>query len=289
MIIGAAFALLLIAASFFLPKLKPSPALAPPNDSVSGTSQNAPTENIPIEVAVDTSGWKTYRDPVYHFLIKYPEGWASPEAKKITDPDFDYEYQVLFGTADTLSGENFEGFSVYVFQTGKCAVSAGQANGQDGSSGCATKISSSALETPNREKILEFSSIAYTYTLVPYIAPDGVDSNLVKKVNREFDEAGKTFQYDSSLKVPAPPKPVVSKSAPPAVPPKPAPAVGRRGKLTGAVSKGGKLVCPHPNRKPMRSPNKGNHVDEDCCPDPDEWPNIACAYKPSDYKIMLKP
>jgi len=39
----------------------------------------------------------------------------------------------------------------------------------------------------------------------------------------------------------------------------------------------------------MRSPNKGNHVDEDCCPDPDEWPNIACAYRPSDYAIMLKP
>jgi hypothetical protein len=298
MIIGGAFALLLIATSIFTLKSKPSPAPSPPisdlktsdqGEQVKGASKN---ENFPAGTLVDTSNWKTYRDPVYHFTLKYPEGWASPEAKKINDPDFEYEYQVLFGTKDTLARTNFDGFNLYVFQTGKCNTLASQANGQKGLAGeivpsCSTKKTSVSAGTSNLEKILEFSSLAYTYTLIPYIPPDNADPELVKKVNLEFDEAEKTFQYDSTLKILTSPKPVQSPVA--STPPKRAMPVGRRGKLTGAVASGGKLVCPHPNRKPMRSPNQGNHVDEDCCPDPDEYPNIACAYKPSDYKIMLSP
>jgi hypothetical protein len=45
--------------------------------------------------------------------------------------------------------------------------------------------------------------------------------------------------------------------------------------------------CKH-NDKPHKSKqDKGKHVDEDCCPDPDEWPRPGCVYKPSDYAIML--
>ncbi len=279
MIVGAVFAFLLIAASVFVPKLKPSPVFSP-QDSVSGvTNQNASNGDASIDANIDTTNWKTYKDPVYHFTLKYPEGWENPKTKKISDPDFDYEYQVSFGTKDTLAGDNFEGFNLYVFQTGKCGASAGQANGS-AIPNCSTNKSSISVGTSGSENILEFSSMVYSYTLVPYIAPENADPNIVKKINLEFEEAGKTFQYDSSLSISVPKKPL---------PPKAATPVGRRGKLTGAVASGGKLICPHPNRKPMKSPNQGKHVDEDCCPDPDEYPNIACAYKPSDYKIMLKP
>ena len=45
--------------------------------------------------------------------------------------------------------------------------------------------------------------------------------------------------------------------------------------------------CPHPDRKPSNSDTKGKHMDEDCCPDPDEWPNPGCAYSAHDYGVMM--
>jgi hypothetical protein len=296
MIIGGTFAFLLIATSIF--ELKSKLFLAPvsktsglksPNQGgqIEGVSTN---ENVSVGTPIDTTNWKTYRDPVYHFTLKYPNEWTDPVAKKVNDPDFEYEYQVSFGTKETFAGTSFEGFNLYVFKTGKCDTSASQINSSNGSSGeiapaCSTKKSSVSTGTGKPGKILEFSSIAYTYTIVPYIPPDNADPELIKKINLELEEAGKTFQYDPTLKIVVSPKPSQSASA--VVPPKPASPIGKRGKLTGAVASGGKLICPHPNRKPTRSPNQGKHVDEDCCPDPDEYPNAACAYKPSDYKIML--
>jgi hypothetical protein len=296
MIIGGVFAILLVETSIF--ELKPKLFSAPVSQTsdsktpdqggqIEGVSTN---KNIPAGASVDTASWKTYRDPVYHFTLKYPKEWTAPVAKKVNDPDFEYEYQVLFGTKETFAGTSFEGFNLYVFQTGKCDTSTSQINSSNGSSGettpsCSTKKSSVSTGTGKSEKILEFSSIAYTYTIVPYIPPDNADPELIKKINLELEEAGKAFQYDPTLKIIVSPK--LSQSASVVIPPKPAASVGRRGKLTGAIASGGKLICPHPNRKPTKSPNQGKHVDEDCCPDPDEYPNAACAYKPSDYKIML--
>lgn len=39
---------------------------------------------------------------------------------------------------------------------------------------------------------------------------------------------------------------------------------------------------------PSRSKTKGKHRDEDCCPDPDEWPKPGCVYSAKGYSIMLK-
>ncbi len=46
--------------------------------------------------------------------------------------------------------------------------------------------------------------------------------------------------------------------------------------------------CAEENEHPSKSETKGKHMDEDCCPDPDEWPKPGCAYSAGDYKIMLK-
>jgi hypothetical protein len=49
-----------------------------------------------------------------------------------------------------------------------------------------------------------------------------------------------------------------------------------------------KPSCREENDHPQKSKQgKGKHLDEDCCPDPDEWPKPGCVYKPSDYGIML--
>ena len=48
----------------------------------------------------------------------------------------------------------------------------------------------------------------------------------------------------------------------------------------------GTIKCVH-GGKPQMSKTKGRHMDEDCCPDPDEWPKPGCAYSAKDYAIML--
>jgi hypothetical protein len=286
MLAGILFAALLFAASIFVPKLKLYPTLSPQNLSSTPTDQNTQTgdpsgsQNSSQAISIDTSNWKTYKDPTYHFTIKYPAEWPDPKTQKINDPDYKYEYEADFGTADTLDGNGFEGFSIFIFTTEKCSPP-NQSSGSENPS-CATKKTKVSNGTDQADSIIEFSTMAYTYTIVPYIPSSGADPQIVKKASLELNEAEKTFSYDPNLKII---KPTPQKNISPPKPPTP---IGKRGKLTGAVSAGGRLVCPHPNRKPTRSPNQGNHVDEDCCPDPDEWPNIACSYKTGDYKIMLK-
>ena len=268
MLLGILFALLLFLASIFVPK----------NKEVNAVPQPA---IIIIQPNVqDVFVWKTYKDPIYRFEIKYPSDWALPQTQRINDPDYEYEYEADFGTQETLDGNGFEGFSLFIFPTEKCQTAGQQGSG--GSPSCATQKTKISTGVDSVENIVEFSTSVYTYTLVPYIPDNGADPQFVKKAALEFGEAQKNFFYDPNLKIL---KPVSQKTA---MSPKAPTPIGRKGKLTGAVSFGGRLVCPHPNRKPMKSPNQGKHVDEDCCPDPDEWPNVACSYKPGDYKIMLK-
>ena len=49
-----------------------------------------------------------------------------------------------------------------------------------------------------------------------------------------------------------------------------------------------RLSCRESNYgHPSESDTKGKHVDEDCCPDPDEWPKPGCVYDAKGYSIML--
>ncbi len=50
----------------------------------------------------------------------------------------------------------------------------------------------------------------------------------------------------------------------------------------------GKGRCAEANDHPSYSDTKGKHTDEDCCPDPDEWPKPGCVYSPAGYALMLK-
>jgi hypothetical protein len=53
-----------------------------------------------------------------------------------------------------------------------------------------------------------------------------------------------------------------------------------------AFSRG--ATCAEKNDHPGYSDTKGKHMDEDCCPDPDEWPKPGCAYSASGLSLMLK-
>lgn len=45
--------------------------------------------------------------------------------------------------------------------------------------------------------------------------------------------------------------------------------------------------CAKKNDHPGKSETKGKHRDEDCCPDPDEWPKPGCAYSAAGLHLML--
>lgn len=52
----------------------------------------------------------------------------------------------------------------------------------------------------------------------------------------------------------------------------------------------GKRVCATKNDKPHKSHKTDEpHMDMECCPDPDEWPNPHCYYTPEQLSWMLKP
>lgn len=51
-------------------------------------------------------------------------------------------------------------------------------------------------------------------------------------------------------------------------------------------NKSGKNTCHH-NDSPHASTTKKQHMDEDCCPDPDEWANPKCSYSVSGYAVMI--
>jgi len=48
------------------------------------------------------------------------------------------------------------------------------------------------------------------------------------------------------------------------------------------------ISCPKDTKGARNSPNKGKHMDEDCCPDPDEWPKPGCRYSAAGLALMLK-
>jgi hypothetical protein len=49
-----------------------------------------------------------------------------------------------------------------------------------------------------------------------------------------------------------------------------------------------RISCAEKNDHPSNSDTKGRHMDEDCCPDPDEWPKPGCVYSPSGRALMMK-
>ncbi|HLN18751.1 MAG TPA: hypothetical protein VK255_01110 [Patescibacteria group bacterium] len=48
------------------------------------------------------------------------------------------------------------------------------------------------------------------------------------------------------------------------------------------------ISCAKDTKGARNSPNKGKHRDEDCCPDPDEWPRPGCRYSAAGLALMMR-
>lgn len=247
----------------------------------------------------DFESWKTYQNKVYGFEIKYPQNWPDPivsgpeNGKKFWD-------KITFRENTEDSGAA-NGFDIYVYHSLKPSDKLLKADYTDN-----VIVKDTTAPDYSNCNMLEIFSIGeaeypsiqvyavqddpcfketYFFSLrkgndifdiVPYLKSGinyaGYDGE--KKVDEEFPLF---YRVLATLNFPVAKKTVTPKTNNPTVAPKvEAPRVvrGRR--------------CPEKNQHPGKSDTKGKHRDEDCCPDPDEWPMPGCAYSAHDYSIMLK-
>jgi len=240
-----------------------------------------------------TANWKNFDGAKYNFSLKYPTNWNVSE--NANDPRGKYLDKISF--SDTSAGN--QGFDIYVYDSGKFSdpkttdnlekinQSASTADcpafdeitlGQDKYS--AKEINITAGNPCWKETFFfSISRGSYTYNIVPRsgsnfdvpnfdekvslvkILPEFYDVVSTISISDQSTQVGKMFQAS---------KKIYTEAAQPRV------------RFTAGGS------CAHKNDHPSYSKKgKGKHMDEDCCPDPDEWPNPGCAYSGSALSLML--
>lgn len=251
------------------------------NTDFGANQKGWPQVKVKRKIPINTADWKIYQNNFYNFEIKYPNSWNAPEEEKILDHDFAYEYKIIFSPDGTKQNGSAEGFTIYIYKTEPCVDDLNFASGQNFSSSnqlssnltpqCSTH--KAIVINGNNDYFYEFSGKIYTFTIFPFPADEN-NPILTENSHDQFEAAIRTITLNS---IPKPESKIIY------VAPK-KPAV--KGSNVVVSSRGQK--CPNPGQKPQKSQTKGRHVDEDCCPDPDEWPKSGCAYKASNYAIMLK-
>jgi|GEM_PF-1205351 len=277
------------------------------NDNLSLESAEDEKNDKIIQELIKESGteyWKTYRNSAYGFEIKYPPNWPSP-AVSGPQKGYKFKYKVAFRENGNSLEEPSNGLDVYVYRSSQPNSKLLKADYTDnlvikntaepdfGNCKELEVFSIGAAEYPtvqvytlqndpcfNEAYFFSLRKGFYIYDIVP-ILKNGINYNGYdgeKMVGANFLDF---YRILATLNFPAVKQTVTN----PAVnntteaPPKPKVEAPR-------VVKG--IRCPEKIQHPKKSPNKGKHVDEDCCPDPDEWPKAGCAYSAHDFSIMLK-
>jgi hypothetical protein len=236
----------------------------------------------------ETAQWKIYENKDYDISIKYPLGWNEPKAES-AQAGGKYLQKVTFLDA---SKSNQKGFEVYVYDSAKFPGPAGtdsliQKNGKFGLEGCPDfdNIFLGENSYPAKEVSIEASDPCYnaaffynltkdgfTYNIVPYVSGYKFDS-FSHKINliSNFPEF---YQIISTLNLEKKEDPAEASNQ-----------LMRR-IIRPQVKFVAKSSCAEKNDHPGYSKTKGKHMDEDCCPDPDEWPNPRCAYSGGGLGLM---
>lgn len=251
---------------------------------------------------VNISSWKMYEDSLYDFKIKYPDSWTDPTVQEINDANSIYQYQVNFGTEKTLTGNANDGFSVFIAKRNKTPYSTVDKHIHNCNCVCAQTQENSTQEyyqeahsfNPFTDKLptAEDDTICYSYhfmgkyfeyELVPIVNTSSNNISSLMRINTidNFKLAKNTFVIDTET---IQKKAIEEEEARLA-----AIERARQARIAAEQARLASLrTCAHPERKPSYSTTKKKHTDEDCCPDPDEYPNPKCRYSAKDYSIMLK-
>lgn len=293
---GISFVLALVAASFSrrqgaqLQKEKRQSAYSDELKKLSGITTNL--EQVPDP----TANWKKYENQKYHFSVKYPQNWQDPR-ESYAGKEENFLLKISFDEKGISGSGSGKGFDVFIYSAAKFPGPIGTDNlkkkGENipieecprfyditlGEKGYPAKEVNAAPDNPCFEENFFYSLTkdGYTYNIVP--RQNKTKAILDEKEELRMAETYAQF-YDvvSTLDLAAvggiaqlPKKAFQQVAAPPKV----------------RYTSGAK--CAHPERKPRYSKTKGKHMDEDCCPDPDEWPDPACAYSAKDLSIMISP
>jgi len=245
----------------------------------------------------EQESWKTYRNKAYGFEIKYPQEWPDPA---VSGPQEGLKFRNKITWRETGEPDQANGLDIYIYRNTQPSSKILKADYSDN-----LALKDTAAEDYSNCNTLEVFSIGeeeypavqvynrpgdpcfkesyylslkkgfYIYDIVPHLKSginyDGYDGE--KEVKEEFSLF---YRVVATLNFPIN-KPAVANTT--TTTPKPKVEAPR-------VSKGRR--CPEKNPHPTKSKTKGKHRDEDCCPDPDEWPMPGCAYSAHDYSIMLK-
>lgn len=244
---------------------------------------SADAANEAEDPTIDTSGWKTYQNPWYGFKLKYPENLEKAVSlKPLADSKWEYKYQ--FRKNETDANDPYIGFDVVIYNVNNVKELTSTEEHPLFKSPMNENETCRFVPAHMRDEPAFFSvemnipptddcykpaffysviSDEYIYNIVPVLRKNQkAPADLKKYAVDNFPEfIPLTSSFDLFAIKKANPKPVV---------------------LRGTA-------CPVKVDNPSISSSKSkNHMDEDCCPDFDEWPKPGCAYTARDYVIMLK-
>ncbi len=254
-----------------------------------------PKEEISVSLPVvkdDTVNWAGYTDSLTGFTVKYPDFWHNSVIDGSKD-NVNFLRKVTFDNGLNQEDKRFKGFAVSIYEAKKYSGPVGTDELKD--NGNLTQKDTSCQKTEYMEASLgeksypvqEVNIIAndpcfqkvffysltrgkYTYNIYPLINTESqslLDLGLkIETINNfpKFFEILSTFVF---------PEEVIKAEPEKKVEPKPVQNIAPRRVLIR------KATCPNKNDHPRKSRTKKHrHMDEDCCMDPDEWPNPRCQY-----------
>lgn len=239
-----------------------------------------------------TASWKTFENKKYNIAIKYPTDWSAVEQE--SDPFSKYIEKISFTNGKT--GNKWKSFEVFVYSSVKYSNPAMTDNlvrknpnaqisdcpqfdnitlGQAGYP--AKEINVKANDPCYKETFFySLTKGQFTYNIVPHYGvgfdiPNFEEKMSLVKIFPEFYDVVSTINISEKNNILDESRRIISQAAKP------------------RVRFVAKATCAEKNDHPSYSDTKGKHMDEDCCPDPDEWPNPGCAYSAKGYSIMISP
>jgi len=249
---------------------------------------NQTIESSELEIPVfDTTDWENYQNNWYGFKLKYPENWEQLESQKPLE-DSRWEYKYRFRKKETDEDNPYIGFDVVIYNINKvkeltsteehpsfkfemnenetCRFIPEHMKEEPAFFSVEMHISP-ADDCYNQAFFYSIISDKYIYNVAP-VPKDNqkIPTDFKKYAIKNFPEfisTASSFDLITIKKINS--QPITQK-----------PAVRLK-------------KCPAKVDNPsISSRNDKNHMDEDCCPDFDEWPKPGCAYSAKDYVIMLK-
>lgn len=240
-----------------------------------------------------TADWKIYENKNYRLSLKYPQNWQPPR-ESFAGKGENYLLKISFDEKGIVSEKGGKGFDVFIYSAAKFPGPLGTDNLKKKNEGVASEdcpdfndITLGEKAYQAKEMNIKKNNPCWEETFFYSLTQQGYTFNIVPRLDggfniKDFDEKiplVKTFPmfYDivSTLdfaeqeSVAQIPKKIVQKVV--SVP---------KVRYTSGAS------CAHKNDHPRNSKTKGKHMDEDCCPDPDEWPNPRCAYSGGALGLM---